>query len=205
MKSNDSQDKKQKILEAALALFHNTHNVKKVSIEAIAKQAKVSPTTIYNNFSTRENLVYEVIKVLMKDNIERNRNIIYSNIPFPQKIMGIMSGKLDLTAKLNSEILDKIISQDESISPLIDDVYENEIRPLWKRMLSDGKKEGYIDASLSEEALTTYLEVLMAGFRAKQDVLFGFTDKIEMVKQLTSIMFYGFLKKEIDLFNNGGK
>jgi AcrR family transcriptional regulator len=204
MRHSGNKDKKQRILDAALTLFSNTHDVKKVSIEAIAKQAKVSPTTIYNNFGTREKLVYEVITVLMKDTIESNRNIIYSNIPFPQKIMRIMSGKMDLTASLNSEILDKIIRQDESITPLIDDVYENEIRPLWIRMLSDGKKEGYIDESLNDKALLIYLDTIKAGLSINKDLWNDFADKLELIKQVTSIMFYGFLKKKIDLFNNGG-
>jgi AcrR family transcriptional regulator len=204
-KNNDNKDKKQRILDAALMLFKQTHDVKKVSIETIAKQAKVSPTTIYNNFGTRENLIYESIKELMKDNIERNRNIINSDIPFPNKIAGVMSSKMDLTASLNSEILEKIIRQDESISPLIADVYKNEIRPLWIKMMSDGKKEGYIDESLNEKVLLIYLDTIKAGLSINKDLWNDFTNKIEIMKQMTSIMFYGFLKKKIDLFNNGGK
>jgi AcrR family transcriptional regulator len=204
-KNNDNKDKKQRIIDAALLLFKQTHDVKKVSIETIAKQAKVSPTTIYNNFGTRENLIYESIKELMKDNIERNRNIINSDIPFPNKIAGVMSSKMDLTANLNSEILEKIIRQDESISPLIGNVYENEIRPLWIKMMSDGKKEGYIDESLNEKVLLIYLDTIKAGLSINKDLWNDFTNKIEIMKQMTSIMFYGFLKKKIDLFNNGGK
>jgi AcrR family transcriptional regulator len=205
MKSNEGQDKKQKILDAALALFHNTHNVKKVSIEAIAKEAKVSPTTIYNNFGTRENLVYEVIKVLFKENIERNRNFIYSDSPFEQKITSIMSGKLDLTSRLHEEIIEKMINQDDTVAPLFEEMFKNEILPLWDKIIEDGKKEGYIDRSLKNESLIVYLDVLTAGFRSKKEILTGINDKIDLIKQLTHIMFYGFLKKEIDLFNNGGK
>ena len=73
------------------------------------------------------------------------------------------------------------------------------------KILEDGKKEGYIDESLKNESLIVYLEVLTAGFRAKKEILTGISDKIDLIKQLTHIMFYGFLKKEIDLFNNGGK
>jgi AcrR family transcriptional regulator len=204
-KTLDKENRKQKILEAALALFHNTHDVKKVSIEAIARKAQVSPTTVYNNFGTRENLVYEVIKVLFRDNIERNRSLIYSNMPFPQKIASVINGKIDLTSRLHSEIIDKMISQDESVAPLFDEIFKTEILPLWGKILDDGKKEGYIDESLESEALIIYLDVLTSGFRVKKEFLAGFNDKIELIKQLTHIMFHGFLKKDIDLFNEGGK
>ena len=205
MKINENPDKKQQILDAALALFQNTHNVKKVSIEAIAKQAKVSPTTVYNNFGTRENLVYEVSKALFREIIERNRNFIFSDTPFQQKIAGVINGKLDLTSQLNSEIIDKMISQDESIAPIFDDIYRKEVLPLWEKILEDGKREGYIDESLDNETVILYMDVLIAGFRAKKEILNGISDKIDLIKQLTHIMFHGFLKKEIDLFNNGGK
>ena len=205
MKSNDSQDKKQKILDAALALFNNTHNVKKVSIEAIAKQAKVSPTTVYNNFGTRENLVYEIIGLLFDDIIRQNRELLYSDVPFQQKLMGVISGKMNMLSTLNSEILEKIISQDESIAPYIDEVYVNEIRPLWLRMLDDGKKEGYIDEKLDNEALLVYLDTMKAGISVNREQWKNYQDKIVLMQQLTQIMFYGFLKKEIDLFHKEGK
>lgn len=137
-----NEDKKQHILDAALTLFSNTHDVKKASIETIAKTAKVSLATIYNNFGTREKLVYEVIKLLFKDNIEHNRKLFYSNVPLTQKIMGVISGKMDMTSNLNSKILDKIISQDESTTPYIDKVYVNEIRPLWLKCWKTAKKKG---------------------------------------------------------------
>jgi AcrR family transcriptional regulator len=198
-------DKNQKIVDAAVSLFQRTHDVKKVSLEAIAREAKVSPTTIYNNFSNRENLLCEVIKLLVRENLDSNRKLVRSDIPFPQKITGIISGKLDLASKTNTELIDKLISQDKTIVPFIDEIYEKEIRPLWLEILADGKKQGYIDASLDDEALLTYLDALKVGFKAKQDVLQNFTNKMELIEQLTHIMFYGFLKKDIDLFKKEGK
>jgi AcrR family transcriptional regulator len=203
--NNDNKDKKQSILDAALTLFRQTHDVKKVSIEAIAKQAKVSPTTVYNNFGTREKLVYEVIRLLFDDIIRQNRELLYSDVPFQQKLMGVISGKMNMLSSLNSEILEKIISQDESLAPYIDEVYVNEIRPLWLRMLDDGKKEGYIDEKINNEALLIYLDTMKAGMSVNREYWKNYQDKIVLMQQMMQIMFYGFLKKEIDLFNNGGK
>ncbi len=193
-------DKRQKIITSAIDLFRQTHDIKRVSLEAIARSARVSPTTIYNYFGTREKLVYEVIKVLSKENIERNRALVRSAVPFPQKITGIISGKLDLASQLNGEVVNKIIKQDQNIAPFIDEIYENEIRPLWLEILADGKKQGYIDPSLDNNALLIYLDALKAGFSAKQDMLSNYPDNISLIQHLTRIMFYGFLKKDIDLF-----
>jgi AcrR family transcriptional regulator len=44
-KTSEKSDKRQQILAAARTLFNRTHNVKRVSLEAIAEEASVSPTT----------------------------------------------------------------------------------------------------------------------------------------------------------------
>ena len=72
-------------------------------------------------------------------------------------------------------------------------------------MVDDGKKQGYIDPVLDDEAFFAYLDVLQAGFRAKPEVLQGFQNNMDFIQQLTRLMFYGFLKKEINLFQKEGK
>jgi AcrR family transcriptional regulator len=194
------QDKRQKIITSTISLFQQTHDVKKVSLEAIAREARVSHTTIYNYFGTREALVYEVVKVLIRESIDKNTALIHSDIPFPQKLAGIVSGKLNMVSKLNREIVDKIVSQDQAIAPFIDKIYENEIKPLWLEILADGKKQGYIDPSLDDEALLIYLDVMKAGFASRQDLIQNVATKTDLYLTLAHIMFYGFLKKDIDLF-----
>jgi AcrR family transcriptional regulator len=191
-------------MDAAVALFGRTHDVKKVSLESIAREAEVSPATIYNQFGNREQLLCEVVKTLIRDNLERNRRIINSDLPFAQKISSIISGKLDIASEMNGEVLEKIINQDPAISPFIDQVYNDEIRPLWLTMLADGKKQGYIDESMDEQALLIYLDALKAGFKANQDALKTYATNPALIEQLTHIMFYGFLKKDINLFEKEG-
>jgi AcrR family transcriptional regulator len=201
MKANaDNTEKRRKILEAAVNLFSRTHDIKKVSLETIAREAYVSPTTIYNYFGNRETLVYEVIKELVSVNLERNRALIRSELTFPQKLIGIISGKLELADKVNSEIIGKLVSQDKKTAPFIDSIFEQEIKPLWKEMVADGKKQGYIDSSLEDEALLVYLDVLQSGFRARPELLQGFQKNMGFIEQLSRLMFYGFLKKDVDLF-----
>ena len=194
------KDKRQAIINASVSLFSRTHDVKRVSLEDIAQEAGVSPTTIYNKFGTREALLYEVIKVLAEENLERNRNIVRSTIPFPEKIISILSGKVDMAAKLNSEVVDKLLGQDKRVAPFVNQIYEKDIKPLWLEIMAAGKREGYIDSSLDDEALLVFLDILQAGFKTKPDLLQNYQTKMRLIEQLTRIMFYGFLKKDIELF-----
>ena len=193
-------DKRQQIVNAATSLFQRTHDVKKVSLEDIARQAGVSPATIYNQFGNREALLYEVSKALVSRSLERNRALIRSDLPFDQKIIGVMRGKLDLAAQANDEVIGAILSQDATVAPFIEQIYQQEIRPLWKEMLADGKRQGYIDPDLDDEALLIYVDVLKDGFAARPELAQNVTENMELLKQMTHIMFYGFLKKEINLF-----
>jgi AcrR family transcriptional regulator len=204
-KSADKSEKRQKILNAAKSLFNRTHDFRRVSLEDIAAEAGVSPTTIYNNFGNRETLVYEVIKDMVNTNLESNRTLIHSKLPFPQKLIGIISSKMDMAGAVNGEIIEKLISQDKRIAPFIDKLFETEIKPLWKKIVEDGKKQGYIEPALDDEALFVYLDVLQAGFRARPELLHGFKENTGFMEQLTRLMFYGFLKKDIDLFRKEGK
>ncbi|RJQ37019.1 MAG: TetR/AcrR family transcriptional regulator [Dehalococcoidia bacterium] len=198
MKSSDRQGKRGRILEAAKSLFSRTHDVRRVSLEAIAKEAGVSPATIYNHFGNRETLVCEVIRGLVGGNIARNRALIRSDLPFPKKLMSILGGKLDMMERMNNEIIEKLISQDENIVKFIDEIVEREIKQLWKEMVADGKKQGYIAPALGEDVLLGYLNVLQAGFRAMPEFLHGLADKRDYIEQIVHLMCYGFLKKEID-------
>jgi AcrR family transcriptional regulator len=198
-------DKREQIIQAAVTLFSQTHNVKKVSLEAIAEAAHVSPTSIYNNFGTREALVYEVVKELAHSNIERNKTMIHADIPFPQKLIGVISGKVDMTDKVNGEIIEKMLGQDKTIAPFIDEIYEKEIRPLWVQIMAEGKKEGYVDQAIDEAAIVIYLDILQAGLKGKKEIFRDFKNNMGLLEQLTRIMFYGFLKKDIDLFQKEGK
>jgi AcrR family transcriptional regulator len=203
MKKTD--EKRQKIINAARALFNRTHDIKRVSLEDIADEAGVSPTTIYNNFGDRETLLYELIKELASQNLERNRTIIRSALPFPQKLINVISGKMDIAEKMNGELIEKLITQDKRITPFIDELYEQEIKPLWREILAEGKKQGYIDTTLDDAALLAYLDILQAGLKARPEFFINFSENMNLFEQLTRLMFYGFLRKDIDFFQKEEK
>ena len=205
MDSIKNRYKRDQILGAAKSLFSRTHDYRRVSLETIAKEAGVSPATIYNTFGNRETLVYEVIKDLFSANIERSRTLIHSDLPFPQKLMSIMGSKLDMMERMNNEIIEKMMSQDERIQRLVDKIMETDIMPLWKEMMVDGKKQGYIEPALEDSLLVNYLDVLQAGFRARPELVRSLTEGRGRIEQMAHLMFYGFLKKEIDVFQKEEK
>lgn len=200
MKREIKPDKRQRIIEAAVSLFHHTHDVRKVAIEDIARAAHVSPTTVYNQFGNRDALVIEVSKSLIYAILENARTFLRSDLPFPAKLTGMISGKLELAANFNSEVVTRLITQDAKIAPFLEQIYATEVNGLWLEMLEDGKRQGYIEESLSPEAFLAYMDVMRIGFSAKSDLFKDWQNRMDLIEELTRLFFYGFLKKDVDLF-----
>ena len=197
--------KRQRILDAAVELFRSAHQVRKVSIEDIAARAHVSPTTIYHYFGTRDALVAEVAKTLVVAITEQARQFLRSPLPFPQKLRAIISGKIALTSAVSDEVIGKMASQVADMGRFVDQVYRTEIAPLWHEFLEAGKSEGYVDPDLDEEVFLAYMDVLLAGFRARADLLEQWRARLPFLEKMTRLLFYGFLRKEIDLFPKEAK
>ncbi|AKG52993.1 transcriptional regulatorTetR family [Dehalogenimonas sp. WBC-2] len=193
--------KRQRIIDTTVNLFLHSDDVRKVSVEAIAASACVSPTTVYNQFGTRDTLVIEAAKNLIRDIVERVRVILHSDMTFDDKMRAVISNKLEISSKVNDEVVYKVISQDKNIAPYLEKIYTSEVRQLWMEMLEQGKKQGFIDTSLDQEAFITYMNIIRAGFASQAGLFEHWKDNIEMIEKLTQLMFFGFLKKDIDLFD----
>jgi len=188
------------IIETTVELFRQTHDVKKVSIEDIARAARVSPTTIYNQFGSREELVVAAAKSLVMNIGAMARQVMKSDMPFDQKLAGIISGKIALTSAASDEVVAKLVIQDKNIAPFIEEMYRQEARPLWRALLVEGKCQGYIDPDLDEDVFMEYLDVIRIGLSAKKELFADWKNNLIKLQQLTIVLLYGFLKKDIDLF-----
>jgi AcrR family transcriptional regulator len=198
-------DKKQQILASALNLFKHTHDIRKVSLEEIARQANVSPTTIYNLFGSRETLVREVARLLIEQTLERNTALVRSQRPFPEKIALILGGKVSLMEEVDREVINKMLGQDKSVAAFTNEVYQRQIKPLWREMIAEGKRQGYVDPSLDENALLIFLDVMKDGFAVHPEIARQAKDNPSLLKELSRLMFYGFLSKDINLFGKETK
>jgi AcrR family transcriptional regulator len=195
-----ARPKRDVIIETTVELFRRTHDVRKVSIEDIALAARVSPTTIYNQFGSRDALVVETAKSLIVKIGVMAQAVMQSDLPFDQKLVGIVTGKIALASAASDEVIAKLLSQDKAIAPFIEEMFRNVAWPMWRGFLAEGKSQGFINPELDEEVFLEYLDIIRIGFGAKKDLLVGWKENLGKLQQLTNIAFYGFLKKDINLF-----
>ncbi len=199
-KSAGRRPKRQAILDATVKLFRHAPDVRKVSIEDIAIEARVSPTTIYNQFGSRDTLVVEAAKSLMFRIGAMAEEVMRSDLPFDQKLVGIVTGKIALASAASDEVIAKLVSQDKNIAPFIEEMFRTFARPMWRDFLDEGKSQGFIDPELDADIFLAYLDIIRAGFVAHKELITEWKQNMDRLEKLTNIVFYGFLKKDIDLF-----
>ena len=194
--SYQKETKKEKVIKAAIQLFSNTHNFNKVSIEDIAREANISPTTIYNNFGNRDNLIVEVIKQMSLAGLKAYKRIIRADMPFPEKIKLSMDRKINIVGELDWNVIDKMVSQDTRLAEFAAEINENENKPMLLELIEDGKRQGYIKPDLSNEAIMMYFEILQASGSAFFRIISAPGVNPDTVQNLNQILFYGFMNKE---------
>ena len=193
-------DKKQQILKAAVTLFSRAHDARKVSVEEIAAEARVSPTTIYNLFGTREALVVDSARVLLREILKMSADVLHSDLSFPEKLRAVVGGKTDLVGQYSREVLVKLLGGHKSAPIYGRELYESEIKPLWRDFIESGKREGYIDPAVDDDALLLYFDIIRAGMATRPELTADVEKHMTLIEKLTDFMFHGFLKKEVDLF-----
>jgi AcrR family transcriptional regulator len=189
--------KKGRIINAAIKLWRETHNVQKVSLADIAQEAGVSQTTVYNNFGTREGLVEEVIKYLMRDTMDKQWAVVRSNLPIPLKIQSIISAKTSTMKDIYTDVLTKLAG-DSSTRQNLENMYQAEMKPMMHDIVEEGKRQGYIRSDMPEEAVMIYLDMLKEGGLANTGQLQHIMDDNRLLTGLTRLIYYGLFQKEFD-------
>ena len=82
--------KKEAIIHSALELF-STNGFQNTSIKQISDKAQVSQVSIYNYFGSKDALVTECAKIIMKNTLESAKQILQEPIPFIEKINKALS------------------------------------------------------------------------------------------------------------------
>jgi AcrR family transcriptional regulator len=195
-------NKKQRIVAAAEKLWRQAHNVSKVSLTDIAQEAGVSPTTIYNYFSTREGLVHEVVRHLFDRVIGKQKAFMESDLPFPQKIQGMISAKMGGIRGMETDLIDKICTDPYS-KRLVEEMSEKHVKPIIQSLIRKGKEQGYIRPDMTEDVLTLYFDMLKSGGIACTEAMKQIITDKEKTLALTKLIYFGIFQKEFEISLDG--
>ncbi|MGD9116800.1 MAG: TetR/AcrR family transcriptional regulator [Dehalococcoidia bacterium] len=182
------------IIEAAMELF-KVHGFKKASINEIAAAAGVSPVTIYNHFGSKDGLVRETVKVLMRRIMDRAWEIIRSDMPFPEKLETIVFDKAKIASEYRGEVMREASRNDPQLMTWLEAFWKEDVNRATLELLEEGKREGFINPGLPMELMVKYLEIIRRGVYASPELVAEIKPELEVYRQLNYLFIYGLVGK----------
>ncbi|MBA4496222.1 TetR/AcrR family transcriptional regulator [Paenactinomyces guangxiensis] len=192
--------KKENIRRAAFELF-SAYGVQKVSISEIAEKANVSQVTIYNYFGSKDGLLQDVIVDCMNKGWQEYRELVESDIAFPEMIDQFINEKTQFTGVLNPEFLQSFISNDPEIRRVVEEQFQTHGLPVLLKLIEKGKSQGYINQDISVEAILKYIHMFKEA-KYRLDTLSDDPKRnLRLSRELSALFFYGLMGKPA----NGGR
>ncbi len=177
------QEKKDAILAAARDLFVK-NGIDVVKITDVAREARVSKVSIYNYFGSKEELSRQVLCNILENSLIEFKEFLERDISFKEKFEILYEVKIGVTD--THESFYKLLSSPK-IQQYLSEYYETKSKPLLLEFIEQGKREGYIDRELSDEAILKYYE--------SSKIIATVTNDKKMRSDLTKLFFYGFRGK----------
>jgi AcrR family transcriptional regulator len=184
----------ERIQKSALELFTST-GADRVSMDAIAARAKVSKVTIYKYFHSKENLRQEITNRYIDESLIGIQKLLDSDLDFTEKLKITLVAQLNTLKVAGSQALFDLLEMDSQSQGNRPDSLQNRIRKIMYRFYEQGKKEGYIDESLSFETLYLFSEIFQAGFKAIWNDYAPNSAEAETLERLVQLCFYGIIRR----------
>ncbi|MFC2004745.1 TetR/AcrR family transcriptional regulator [Chloroflexota bacterium] len=181
------EQKKESVRKAALELF-KIYGFKKISLNDIASKANVSPVTIYNHFASKDGLVRDCCRSVIRGLVEKSQEVLQSDRPFNEKLEMIILEKTDIVSQFQGELMQTIVKDDPEF---VESFWQNEINQLMLDFIEDGKTQGIINNNLSPESLLLYFEILRKGVVASSFVTLDTAQNQKIGKDLIRLFTYG--------------
>lgn len=182
------EQSKESIRKAAGELFAR-FSVGKVSINDIARKAGVSQATIYNNFGSKDALIQDYIQTVANGFFEHFRKISKANKPYAEKVEDVVQYMIEMSEP-GSGYSDVEIMSNPQYKQFVDSLLE-QVRTLFLDFIREGKKQGYVNQDISDEAIEAYVEIFTQGINANPELHARTHHDHKLFQDLLTIMLYG--------------
>lgn len=162
-----TQDKKLQVLEAAFQLMSKDGGIENLTMDDVAKNAKVGKTSIFKYFGSKENLIHEVFKYLLEIIGDGAREIMAAHLPFEETLIAMTQNKINYSKKINKQfyldMMEYLTKKQDNGLSLMMEQYVKESYSMMLDLFHRGRKEGKVDLKYSDEFLLLYFQSLVEG------------------------------------------
>ncbi len=186
------EQKKQQILRSLHNMIMN-RNFQEIGVREIAKEAGVSPASIYNFFGSKEELAKQIFYHLMEEEGEAFQKMMEADIPFEEKMENMYALSISNQETLNNDGLKNFMFEDPVFTEHIEQYSRTVVIPAIIKLIEQGKQEQKISGGVSSEAILFFMNVIMQmlGSSSVRDKL-----NVEMRKEIGHLFFYGIFGKK---------
>jgi len=192
--SASSNPKREQILLTGKELFWK-FGFKRVTIEEICKEAGVSKMTFYKHFENKLALVKTIMDVILDSALEDYRQIINSDIPYPEKVVQMVELKRKEIKTMSNEFFREYVQSDDP--DLIN--YLNKLSGETMKMFVDdfakAQREGNIRKDLKVEFIMLMM-TRMIEMTHDEPLLEMYDNPEHLVLEITNFLFYGILNRD---------
>ena len=180
---------KDKLIVAAKALFWK-FGVKKVTVEEICEEAKLSKMTFYRNFKNKTEIIVAVLDKFVEKNLKKSRDIMYCDRSFMEKIEGLIALKLENMKGTSFEFIKEIATQEDNDLIVYLSTFKQSMQKEMFEWYATAQKNGDIRADIDLRMLDYYSNAItkMSGDEYLLQI-HGSPENV--VKELITFFFYG--------------
>ncbi len=181
----------ERIKETALQQF-SIHGVDAVSMDEIAAAAHVSKVTIYKYFHSKEELQKEVINLYIDQVFAATEALLNSDLDFMEKLKITLTFKNSKMALSSNRYFLDLLQRDQQAEGRLKQYIKNIIF----RFVEEGKRQGYIEESISPEIFYLHSEIYRAGYEAKLNEVESIITDPGDHEKLIELYFWGIIKRK---------
>lgn len=185
--------KKEAVVSAARELF-TARGIKDVGVGEIAAKAGVSQVTIYHYFNDKNALVKEILQFYLDKAIREYEDILVRDVPFPQKLKAALEREHDDEAEAARSHFSEYAWGDKALQEAFEEAAAEKSACLYRKFIGLGKKEGFIDVDIPDDAILAILFALIPVFHLPDSR----KANGEYRKGVAKLLLYGLLGKETD-------
>ena len=185
--------KKANILQAAALLFVE-NGTEKVTVQEIATKARVSYAIIFKYFTSKDNLVNEVMRWLYEQKYNQLESIVRSGHSFPERCsqMFLQNTKV---FDIDPDIIYRANSYDSQVIYDIRAQYETRARELYHDFFEEGKRAGYLHPDVSSDAILLHRDAFRALIQINPEIFTEFKYNRQLFKDYMRVLWFGMMSR----------
>lgn len=180
MEMDKRVEKRNRMIQAAKVLFAE-HGFEKTTMQKIADHAGVGVATLFRYFPKKEDLIVEVVKEAIEQQIPYFEKVKNSNKKGIEKMDDVLTGYIQYISEenINStkllESFELYIAHNHVEHHLIEEIVKEygKFQQIIKAIIMEGKKDGSIQLSLSNDSIARTI-LNMFGTAVKKYSLYSF-------------------------------